>query len=231
MNQKYLYIIIAILVVIIFFLLSRKAKDVAVNVANNNMLGAPYVKFSEVNVPGACYAIVQNNGAVSIEPPPDNSTTITAADLGNDIASIIVNGVKMSIVKTSGTYENNWNQNQVFSSTSSDPITSITLYPVDNTVSLKAENIKGYIPFSLANVPEGFFCLKFKNGEIMLRPVTASGLKIDVNVNNPLVSVFGRRANAHVTGILDETYEAPGTFYIEIPPRVLTQSVVGKSRP
>lgn len=225
---NYLHVIIALLLVVIAYLVMRKNKGAPVLMDNNTMI--PYVAASEINVPGGSIAIMQGDGTMSMTPAPTNSTTWSAAALPTGPFRLICNGCRITVVKTSGTYENAWNQNQVFTSNALDSITSITLYPIDSTVKLNTTNIQGYIPFSVANVPDGYYGVKLSNGEIIVGRATTAGSNVPIDANNLPVYIYGRNVHVQVTGSYINVIDSPNTISRDIPLGVNVNDVTIKTR-
>src|ERR1044071_8520630 len=120
MNQTYLYIIIAVLVLIILGMVARRHKREILKKTD-----VPYVAFSEANVANGSLGIIYQDGSFQLVFAGSDSQTFgLETDTAKLITKVISRGCRTDITMTSGTVSNPWNSTMIKDATTSDKVLS-----------------------------------------------------------------------------------------------------------
>lgn len=158
---------------------------------------APYKIFSDdLNTPDGFICITYNDGSVSVLPPSQNDYTVTAGS--NAIARVSVKGVRTDVSYLDNgvvhTLESQNGQRNQIISTSTTVIRTVTIYATDPDQVFDGATV----PYSVANVPDGFFAYATADGSLMQIPAPIATENIYSDSANPIVHIMSRNVSIDI---------------------------------
>jgi len=179
MNIYYIFAFVVIVIIIVVYYRMSKTTSSKSNsftpittptMASSQTTPSGYTAYDISHIPGGFLAMIYKDQSLRILPPPPAADNTFTIDPANPIIRITANKIKaQSTVANLGTTEirgNIWSETSDFTiDTTTTNILSITLFQDD-----AAENThdpSGFSPYTLANVPQGFFAVGLRDGTVI----------------------------------------------------------------
>lgn len=205
--------LITIVLLVILFLVWRWQTATITHTVSH----VPYTPFSEVNVPNGFFAVVFADGTLQIAPPPCETVTMKSVTYPSKIVKVITKGCHIDVKLPNETLTNESRQVQTILA---NDIVSVIIHP--KVVSCQST----YTPFSVANVPRGFYAMKMKDSAIAMFSANSDPILID-DVNRP-VEIMSRHVNLKLMSDDKVEISESGATVVRIPSAVKLTTIMAK---
>lgn len=217
-----LYAIILILVTLVIYLTYRLHQATIVETPTVSIpVVQSYEPLSLKNLPYGYIAVFMESGKISMFPVEEQlSSTLTNLDFDGQIVQVMVNHCHLDLVNSKDEIIRTvWTESR----TIKDNIKSLTFYPKDATYIAPTEP-DNHVPFSVVNVPPGFFAIENHNKTLIVMPAGET-----IMPGTPVKRVYGRNVELIAKGVYDMSVKTSGTYTSDVQLGVNLESVSGKA--